>query len=73
MTSGLCHISIIEHCEILSLASHEKELYMSKARDSSSHLDRVSEMLKGRTQLFGEKKNVESLQRIKRKKIKFER
>lgn len=65
--------SIIEHCEISALASHEKELYMSKARDSNSHLGRISEILKGRTKLFGEKKNLESLQRKKREKIKYER
>lgn len=37
MTSGPCHISIMEQCEISALASFEKELYMSisKARDSN--------------------------------------
>ena len=48
----------IKQCEISALASHEKELHMSKARDSNSHLDRVSGILKDRTKLFGEKKNL---------------
>lgn len=42
MTSGPCHISIMEQCEISAVASQEKEytymyVYISAARDSGSH------------------------------------
>lgn len=63
MISGPYHISILEQCEISASGSQEKELHLSKGRDSSSHLDRVSGILKDRTKLFGEKRDLEAFPR----------
>lgn len=72
VTSGPCPISSLEQCEISASASREKELHVSKARDSSSHLDTVSGILKDRTKLLGKKRNLETLQRKEKQKIKYE-